>query len=108
MNIDPNNLPSAPDSSLDSDLTTLQTCQIQDDPNDGNDQQGICVGDWVDIDPSVGMSDPEWGLSFQVMALYPGAVGVLYSPDAGNMVPYYETQVSFAAITDNFRRVPRG
>lgn len=108
MIIDPGNLPTQPDSSLDSDLATVQKVEIQPDPNDGQILQNIAVGDWVDIDPAVGMSDPVWGYSFQVMTVYPSAVGVLYSPDGGNMVPYFETQVSFAALTDNFRRVPRG
>jgi hypothetical protein len=106
MTFDPANPPTVPDSSLDSYLPSAQTLQIQPDPNDGQMAQSIAQGDWVDVDPAVGLNDPQWGYSFQVINLYPNAVGVLYSSDGGQT--YSETQVSEAGLTDNFRRVPRG
>jgi len=106
MTFDPANPPTVPDSELDSYLPSAQTLDISPDTNDGQMAQQICQGDWVDVDPSIGMNDPTWGLSFQVVNLYPGAVGVLASSDGG--VTYAETQISAAGLTDNFRRVPRG
>lgn len=104
MMIDANNLPAAPDSNLDSDLSTTQSYEIQPDV-DGKMTQDISLGDWIDVDPAIGMEDPNWGFSFQVVGLNANSVTVLYSSDAG--VSYSTTEVSAAGITNVFPRKPR-
>lgn len=103
--IDINNPPSAPDSDLDSDLSNQHLFTIADSA-----LEEIAPGDWVDVDPSALPPDPNWGMSFQVVNVYPNenvglqAVGILITSDGGQT--YSETQLSASWVTNNFRRVP--
>jgi hypothetical protein len=101
MIFDVANPPAQPDSNLDPDLTREQSFTIQD-----SSSKAIAPGDWVDVDPAVINPDPIWGYSFQVCNVYPeaGAVGILVMVDPVNDV-YAETQLSAAAVTNNFRRM---
>lgn len=101
MMFDVENPPSAPDSSLDPDLSRESSFTIKDSVT-----RMIAPGDWVDVDEGVINPDPNWGYSFQVCNVYPeaNAVGVLVMVDPVNDV-YAETQLSAPALTNNFRRV---
>lgn len=103
---DPQNPPSFPDSSLNSDLTTCASFILED-----SGIETICAGDWVDVDPSALDPDPNWGYSFQVMDVNPNVepaystVSILITQDEGET--YFATDLSASWVQNNFRRVPR-
>lgn len=104
MMIDALNLPTAPDSSLDPDDSTATRYDIQPDVNDGQTGIMASLGQWIDLDEALGISDPDWGFSFQIVGLYPNAIGVLIrQPDD----TYAESQFTPSSITNIFTRVPR-
>jgi hypothetical protein len=104
MIIDINNLPVVPDSDLDSDTAASQVFDIQPDAYDGLTSVIISLGDWVDVDEAIGLKNADWGYSFQVVGLYPSAVGILVDDGEGN---YYESQLTPSSVTNVFRRVGR-
>jgi hypothetical protein len=98
--IDINNLPTAPDSDLDSDTSIQGVFTIAD-----STQQSIALGDFVDVTPDIFTPDPEWGLSYQCIGLDVMAQELTILVKNG--ANYDPTQLSAAAITNNYRRVPR-
>jgi hypothetical protein len=98
---DPANLPSQPDSTLDSAISLSKSMKIQ-----GGATCDIAPGDWLDIDPAVCSPDPNWGYSFQCAQVYDdGSVDVLASMDNGNT--YFPMNLGAGDwVQNNFRRVP--
>ena len=97
MMIDTNNLPDTPDSNLDSDLSQIKDYEIQ------CGMVGIAPGDWLDVDPCAGITDPDWGLSFQVMSTEQAELCILWLNDATGA--YEQIFLSPGYITNNYRRV---
>lgn len=115
---DKNNPPSAPDSTLDSDLTSVANIPMQNfnDPNPGSPATPLLVpiapGDWVDLDPSCLPQDPDWGFSYQVADVSPNvdnslaSISILATLDGGVSYSVISGVSAQMWVTDNFRRVP--
>lgn len=99
---DINNIPSVPDSDLDSDLSRVRTITIANDV-----EKEIAPGDWVDVLESAVAPDPVWGFSFQVVGFdtVNSIDYVMCLIQDANTLEYSQQAFTPALITNNFRRV---
>jgi len=97
--IDINNLPGAPDSDLDSDMSISGLFTTA-----GSVERTIRLGDWADVAPNIFNADPEWGWSYQIVGVDEGAQEVVILVRNNSTLLYEQTNLSAACITNIFRR----